>query len=85
MQNHSDENVYVVIMDVTDMDTGKSVEPNMEDEAKYAEDLQRFMDLVGEAAQAGDVDEDPGRPNVYIARNERVGLEIRFTVYHGAK
>lgn len=81
MQNHSDENTYVEITDVTDMDTGARVEPDMSDEAKYAEDMQRFMDLIGEV---GEVDEDPGRPNGYIARNQRVGLEIRFTVYHGA-
>lgn len=81
MQNHSDENVYIEITDVTDMDTGKSVKPDMSDEAKYAAAMQMFMGLVCEVRE---VDEDPGRPNGYIARNERVGLEIRFTVYHGA-
>lgn len=82
MQNNSDENVYVVITSVTDMDTGKSVEPDTSDEAKYAAAMQMYMGLV---CEVGNVDEDPERPNGYIARNERVGLEIRFTVYRGAK
>ena len=81
MNTHEEENTYVEITDVTDMDTGAHVEPDMSDEAKYAEAMQRFMELIGEV---GEVDEDPERPNGYIARNERVGLEIRFTVYHGA-
>lgn len=82
MNTHEEENTYVEITDILDMDTGRHVEPNMEDEAKYAEDMQKFMDLIGEV---GMVDNDPERPNGYIARNERVGLEIRFEVYHGAK
>ena len=82
MSTHADENTYVEITDIVDMDTGTHVEPNMEDEAKYAEDLQRFWDLLGEVRI---VDDDPERPNGYIARNERVGLEIHFTVYHVTK
>lgn len=82
MGKTTDENTYVEITDIVDMDTGTHVEPNMEDEAKYAEDMQKFMDLIGEV---GTVDNDPENPNGYIARNQRVGLEIRFTVYRGAK
>lgn len=82
MSTHADETTYVEITDVVDMDTGAHVEPDMEDEAKYAEAMQKFMDLIGEV---GTVDNDPENPNDYIARNQRVGLEIRFTVYHGAK
>ena len=82
MGKTTDENTYVEITDSGDMDTGTHVEPNMEDEAKYAEDMQKFMDLIGEV---GTVDNDPENPNGYIARNQRVGLEIRFTVYRGTK
>lgn len=82
MNTHEDENTYVEITDIVDMDTGTHVEPNMEDEAKYAEDMQRFWDLLGEVRI---VDDDPENPNSYIARNQRVGLAIYFTVYRVAK
>lgn len=80
MNTHEDQRTYVTITDIVDMDTGKHIEPNMEDEAKYAEDIHRFWNLIGEVSI---VDDDPENPNGYIARNQRVGLEIYFTVSYG--
>lgn len=81
MQN-SDERTCIEIVDIIDVDTGTHVEPNLEDDEKYKNDMMNFIDLIHEV---GTLENDPTRgPNGFIARNKRVGLDFYLDIYYSA-